>query len=102
MGRLREAKSLLTEAAKLRGCYDDAAPEIPVELLEQAPVVVYTADPVSLGAPKADRNELEAIIDAIPELPETARTRVKEDAGIIRRNLLDRMMEDVKEYGTEE
>lgn len=102
MGKLKEAKSLITEAAKLRGCYDEAAPEIPQELLDAAPVTIYTADPESMGAPKADRKELENFIDNIPDIPEVNRIRVKEDAGIRKRNLYNRMIEDIKEFGDED
>lgn len=102
MGKLKEAKGYITEAAKLRGCYDNTAPEIPQELLDAAPVTIYTADPESMGAPKADRRELEAFIDSIPDIPELSRKRVKEDAGILPRNLLSRLMEDVKEFGDDE
>lgn len=102
MGKTKEARSLLVEAAKLRGCYDEQAPEIPQELLDQAPTVIYTADPESMGAPKADRKELEAFIDSIPDIPDISLRRVKEDAGIKKRNLLSRMIEDVKEFGDEE
>ncbi len=86
-GKIKEAKSLITEAAKLRGCYDEAAPEIPQELLDAAPVTVYTADPQAMGAPKADRKELENFIDSLPDIPELSRIRVKEDAGILRRDI---------------
>lgn len=102
LGKLKEAKSYITEAAKLRGCYDDQAPEIPQELLDAAPMVIYTADAESMGAPKADRKQLEEFIDSIPDIPEISRRRVKEDAGIKKRNLLSRMIEDVKEFGDEE
>ena len=102
MGKLKEAKSLITEAAKLRGCYDEAAPEIPQELLDAAPVTIYTADPESMGATKADRKELENFIDNIPDIPEVSRIRVKEDAGIRKRNLYNRMIEDIKEFGDED
>lgn len=102
MGKLKEAKSLITEAAKLRGCYDEAAPEIPQELLDATPVTIYTADPESMGAPKADRKELEHFIDNIPDIPEVSRIRVKEDAGIKKRNLYNRMIEDIKEFGDED
>lgn len=102
MGRIKEAKDLIKEAAKLRGCYDDQQTEIPRELLDAAPAVVYTADPESMGAPKADRKELEAFIDSIPDLPEISRRRVKEDAGVVKRNLLERMMEDIKDFGDDE
>lgn len=102
MGRLKEAKGFITEAAKLRGCYDDKAPEIPQELLDAAPVTIYTADPESLGAPKADRKDIDAFIDLIPDIPEISRQRIKEDAGIKKRNLLSRMIEDIKEFGDED
>lgn len=101
-GNLKEAKSLITEAARLRGCYDDTAPEIPRELLDASPVTIYIADPESMGAPKADRRELESFIDSIPDIPELSRIRVKEDAGIRKRNLYNRMIEDIKEFGDEE
>lgn len=102
MGKLKEAKSNLVEAAKLRGCYDDQSTEIPQELLNASPVMLYTSDPDSLGAPKADRKELEAFIDSIPDIPEISRRRVKEDAGIMKRDLLERIMSDAKEFGDEE
>lgn len=101
MGKLKEARSYIVEAAKLRGCYDDQAPEIPQELLDAAPVVIYTGDPQSMGAPKADRKELKEFIDSIPDIPEISRRRVEEDAGIRKRDLLNRMIEDVKEFGDE-
>ena len=101
-GRLKEAKGYLVEAAKLRGCYDTQEAEIPMELLDAAPVQIYTGDAESLGAPKADRRELEQIINSIPDIPEVSRRRVLEDAGVARRNLLSRMMEDAKEFADEE
>lgn len=102
MGKLKEAKGYFVEAAKLRGCYENQETEIPKELLDAAPVVIYSADPESMGAPKADRRELEEFIDSLPEIPEASRRRVKEDAGIQRRNLLERMMSDSKEFGDNE
>ena len=41
MGKMKEARSFMVEAAKLRGCYEDQAPEIPQELLDAAPTVIY-------------------------------------------------------------
>lgn len=99
MGKLKEAKSYFVEAAKLRGCYEEQGAEIPQELLDAAPVVVYTSDAESMGAQKADRKELEAFIDSIPDIPEISRRRVKEDAGIKQRNLLERMVSDIKDFG---
>ena len=102
MGKLKEAKGYFVEAAKLRGCYEKQNAEIPQELLDAAPVVLYTPDSESMGAPKADRKELEAFIDSIPDIPEISRRRVKEDAGIARRNLLERMVSDIKDFGEDE
>lgn len=102
MGKLKEAKGYFVEAAKLRGCYEKQDAEIPKELLDAAPVVLYTPDAESMGAPKADRKELEAFIDSLPDIPEISRRRVKEDAGIVRRNLVERMVADIKEFGEDE
>ena len=98
MGKIKEAKSYFQVAAKLRGCYDAAAPEIPQELLDAKPVIIYTADPTSMGAAPADRKRLEHFIDSIPDLPEVAKKRVKEDAGINRLDLLQRLLDDQKEF----
>lgn len=101
-GQLKEAKAFITEAAKLRGCYEEQAPEIPAELLDAEPVVVYATDPAALGASRADRKEVEAFIDSLPDIPEVTRKRVREDAGISRRDLMQRMAEDIKEFTDEE
>ncbi len=65
-------------------------------------MTIYTAAPESLGAPKADRKEIDAFIDSIPDIPEISRQRIKEDAGIRKRNLLSRIVEDIKEFGDED
>ena len=54
-----------------------------------------------MGAPNADRRELESFIDSIPDIPVIQRQRIKEDAGIKKRNLLTRLLQDVKEFGEE-
>ncbi len=100
-GRFKEGRSLMADAAKLRGCFDEAAPEIPEELLNPKTAVIYTSDAAALGAPKADESELEEFIDSLPDIPELVRDRVKEDAGIARRDFLKRMMDDVKEFAPE-
>ena len=102
MGKLKEARGYYVEAAKLRGCYENQQTEIPKELLDVAPVVLYTPDAEQVGAPKANRKELEAFIDSIPEIPEMTRRRVKEDAGIEPRDIMARMMSDMKEFGDED
>lgn len=101
-GRLKDAKSFIAEAAKLRGCYDPVETEIPHEVLDAAPVVIYTTDPSSMGAPKADRKQLGALIDSIPDIPEASLKRIKEDAGLQPRNLLERILSDAKEFGDED
>ena len=96
--KFSEARAALADAARLRGCFEKAAPEIPEELLNQRTAVVYTADPVALGAPAASRAEVDSFIDSIPDIPELVSRRVKEDAGVLKKNLLKRMAEDVKEF----
>ena len=100
-GKFKEGRALMNDAAKLRGCFYEATPEIPEELLQPRTVIIYTSNAAALGAPSADRRELEAFIDEIPEIPQLTRQRVKEDAGILPKNLLKRMAEDVKEFADE-
>lgn len=97
-GRFKEGRALMADAAKLRGCFNDAAPEIPEALLNPPTAVIYTADAASLGAPAANRREIESFIDTIPDIPELVRDRAKEDAGAKRKDLLKRMLNDVKEF----
>lgn len=98
-GNMKTAANLIERAAKLRGCFDDPAPEIPEELLKQSPIEIYTTDAESMGAPKADRAEVDRFIDSIPDIPIVHRERIKEDAGIKKRNLLNNLLQDIKEYG---
>lgn len=98
---LKDARAMLAEAARLRGCFNTPAPEIPRELIDRQPVVIYATDAEAIGAPKADRKELEAFIDTIPEIPEVSRIRAKEDAGILKKDLMSRLLADVKEFGDE-
>ena len=100
-GKFKEGRALMNDAARLRGCFDEATPEIPEELLQPRTAIIYTSNAAAIGAPSADRRELEAFIDEIPEIPQLTRQRVKEDAGILPKNLLKRMAEDVKEFADE-
>lgn len=100
-GKFKEGRALMNDAAKLRGCFDETTPEIPEELLQPRTAIIYTSNAAALGAPSADRRELEAFIDTIPEISQLTRQRVKEDAGILPKNLLKRMAEDVKEFADE-
>lgn len=97
-GRFKEGRALMQDVAKLRGCFDDTTPEIPEELLRPKTAIIYTSDARALGAPAADRREVEALIDSIPEITQIARTRAKEDAGVIKKDLVKRIIEDVKEF----
>ncbi|MDE5786176.1 MAG: hypothetical protein K2H98_06540 [Duncaniella sp.] len=100
-GNLKSAANLIERAAKLRGCFDEPAPEIPEELLNHSPIEIYTTDAESMGAPKADRAEVDRFIDSIPDIPVIHRQRIKEDAGIKKRNLLNNLLQDIKDYGEE-
>lgn len=101
-GDSKQALSFLREAAKLRGCYDQEQQEIPRELLDRKPLVLYTSDATALGAERADEKELRAFIDSIPDTPTAVRARLRQDAGIESRNLLQRLIEDGKEFTEEE
>lgn len=101
-GKLKEAKSFIVEAAKLRRCYEEKQLEIPRELLDREQVVIYASDPETMGARKEDRKAIEMFIDSIPDIPEISRKRVKEDAGLSTTDLLKRMAEDVREFGDDE
>lgn len=101
-GSPKEALAFLREAAKLRGCYDQQEQEIPKELLDRKPVVLYTSDASVLGAAKSDEKELRDFIDSIPDTPTAVRARLRQDAGIEPRNLLQRLIEDGKEFTEEE
>ena len=102
MGGMKEALSFLKLAAELRGCFKEEQESIPQELLDRKPLVVYTGDASALGASKTDRKELEAFIDSIPDTPEAVRTRLKQDAGVQKRNLLQRLIEDGKEFAEDD
>ena len=101
-GKLREARGFYMDAAKLRGCFEAPAPELPEELVNPSKVIIYTGDAESMGARRADRRELRQFIDSLPEIPEATRRRVRQDAGIESRNLLERMMTDAQEFGETE
>lgn len=101
-GRFREARGFYMDAAKLRGCFEAAAPELPEELVNPPRVIIYTGDAEAMGARRADRRELRQLIDSIPEVPEATRRRVRQDAGLENRNLLERMMTDAQEFGETE
>ncbi len=98
-GKMADARAYLKLAAELRGCFKQEKEEIPEELLNQRPVVIYTTAAQDLGVPAIDRKQLEEFIDAIPDIPVAVRDSVKEDARIKTFNLKKRMLHDIKEFG---
>lgn len=98
MGKPKEARQYLKMAAELRGCYKDQENEIPKELLDQTPTVIYTTSAKDLGSPETDRKRVEAFIDSIPEIPAIIKENVKEDARINGFNLKKRMLFDKSEF----
>ena len=57
-GKPREALRYIKLAAELRGCFDEQAPEIPDELLNQQPTIIYTTDRRDLGLPATNRRQV--------------------------------------------
>lgn len=97
-GKAREALRYIKLAAELRGCFDEQAPEIPDELLNQQPTIIYTTDRRDLGLPATNRRQVEKLIDAIPEIPELVRDSLKEDANISKFQLKKRLLHDIEEF----
>ena len=98
MGKPKEALRYLKMAAELRGCFRDQENEIPKELLDQTPTVIYTTSAKDLGSPDTDRKRVEEFIDSIPEIPVIVKDNVKEDARINGFNLKKRMLYDKSEF----
>ncbi|MCK8622621.1 hypothetical protein [Prevotella sp. E13-27] len=98
MGKPKEALRYLKMAAELRGCFRDQENEIPKELLDQTPTVIYTTSAKDLGSPDTDRKRVEEFIDSIPEIPVIVKENVKEDARINGFNLKKRMLYDKSEF----
>lgn len=97
-GDAKNALRYMKLAAELRGCFDQEAPGVPEELLNQQQTVIYTTSRRDLGLPATDRRRVEKLIDAIPEVPELVRESVKEDANISQFNLKKRMLHDIEEF----
>ncbi len=72
--------NLLVQAAKIRQL-DKPDPER-VKLPDEKPIKIYDLDPASVGLEAANRYELARQIDAIGDLPEKEKTRLKRDANI--------------------
>ena len=97
-GDPRDALRYMKLAAQLRGCFDQEAPGVPEELLNQQQTIIYTTSRRDLGLPATDRRRVEKLIDAIPEVPELVRESAKEDAAINQFDLKKRMLHDIEEF----
>ncbi|MDO4779818.1 MAG: hypothetical protein Q3992_02195 [Bacteroides sp.] len=98
MGKIKEAARILERAADIRFRFKKEEKEIPEELLNQKPVVIYTTSRADLGVADTDRKELEAFIDNIPDIPVLVKERLKEDSGIKKFDLRKRMIQDAEEF----
>lgn len=70
------------DIAILRGINEPDKEKLPDELFLKQ-FVVYSTDAETLGLPKANRNVLAEFIDALPELTEKERIRIKQEAEIL-------------------
>lgn len=100
-GQPRVALSYIKLAAQLRGCFDEEPQQIPDELLNQQPTIIYTTDRRDLGLPATNRRQVEQLIDAIPDIPDLVRDSLKEDANISKFQLKKRLLHDIEEFGEE-
>jgi hypothetical protein len=90
---IETARKCLKDFSAYRGVGKEKAPEIPKEMYIR-PVVIYTMESEQVGVPKADRRELAAFIDALPEINEGQRRKIKREAGVDPLNFA----EDITEY----
>lgn len=102
MGDLKAAGRMYERAAKMRGVYDGVAQGTDGEAaqeLAKPTVRIYTTTATDLGLPELNTEELEEIIDSIPEAPDLVRERWREDAGLKKMNFKKRMIHDKKDFG---
>lgn len=98
--QLAEYHKLMTEAAKLRGCYDKKKTEIPQELYRKQNVI-YTTNVEDIGGTPEDTKELEKMLDALPEVPVIKLDRAKMEAGISKFDIIKMMAEDADTFNDE-
>lgn len=72
---------LIVEASKMRGVGKEKPQEIPKDFYTR-PYVVYSLNPEDVGLTRANRKELAAFIDNIPEINNKQRERLKRDANV--------------------
>ncbi|MDR2825001.1 MAG: hypothetical protein LBB41_07380 [Prevotellaceae bacterium] len=101
-GDLEKFERLIKLAGTFRGCFKDKVPEIPHQMYRK-PIIVYTSEAKDLGIPPSDVVELEKIIDALPDIPELKRERIKTEAGVNKEfNLEEMLIEDINSFIDEE
>lgn len=98
--QLAEYKDLIKEAAKLRGCYKEKAPEIPKEL-HRKQFVIYTTDIEDLGGKAEDPKEIEKQINELPDVPALVKDRLKMEAGISKFDVFKMMADDADAFDDE-
>lgn len=101
-GKEEIAEKMLRRAAELRGCYKPKDTTIPEELLNQKPVTIYSFDISDVGVNQADKGDLKAFLDSIPDIPQITMDRVKADAGIKKFKIIERMTQDINEFSEED
>lgn len=87
-----QIKESVQDSEKIQGMYlklrdvleldKEDKEELPQELFRK-PVKLFTVDTELLGLPKVDRNRLAEMIEAIPELTEKEKLRIKSEALVI-------------------
>lgn len=73
---------MIAELGKMRQLDQPDMDDFPSELFDR-PFKLYTLDPEMAGIPKADRRELSAFIDKLPELTELEKDTIRREAGIL-------------------
>jgi hypothetical protein len=66
-----------------------------LEEVKEKPIKIYSLDTAAVGLPSIDRQKLAAQIDAIIDIPERERERIKRDAQVIDIDILD-MLDDTE------
>lgn len=77
----KRAVDICKEIGIMRGVHEPDKEELPQELFTK-PYKVYTIDAAELGMAKANRNNLKALIEKLPDLTEKEKTRLKQEADI--------------------
>lgn len=87
---------LMYKSYKIRQLDRPDPPKIP-EGLYKKPIKIYTLTPQNLGMSQDDRNELAREIDALADVPETDKKRVKQEGMIEDIDFIDLLNEQTEE-----